>query len=61
MTELRFVLTVDDKRRLHLPEGVPFEPGEPVHLLWDGKVLQVARTKPKIPKTKTKVSRMLSD
>ena len=47
MTELRFVLTVDEKRRLHLPEGVPFEPGEPVHLLWDGKVLQVARTKPK--------------
>ncbi len=47
MTELRFVLTIDDNRRLHLPEGVPFEPGEPVHLLWDGKVLQVSRTKPK--------------
>ncbi|MER2598968.1 MAG: hypothetical protein ABTQ73_05570 [Caldilineales bacterium] len=47
MTELRFVLTVDDQRRLHLPEGVPLEPGEPVHLLWDGKVLQVSRSKPK--------------
>lgn len=47
MTELRFVLTVDDQRRLHLPEGVPFEAGDPVHLLWDGKVLQVSRTKPK--------------
>lgn len=47
MTELRFVLTVDDKRILHLPEGVPFQPGEPLHLLWDGKVLQVSRTKPK--------------
>lgn len=47
MTELRFVLTVDEKRRLQLPEGVPFAPGEAVHLLWDGKVLQVSRTQPK--------------
>lgn len=47
MTELRFVLTVDDERRLHLPEGVPFAPGEMVHLLWDGKVLQASRSKPK--------------
>lgn len=47
MTELRFVLTIDDKRRLNLPEGVPFQAGEPVHVLWDGDVLQVSRTKPK--------------
>ena len=47
MTELRFVLTVYDKRSLNFPDGVQFEPGEPVHLLWDGKVLQVSRTKPK--------------
>jgi hypothetical protein len=47
MTELRFVLVADDKRRIQLPEGVPFEPGEPLHLLWDGNVLQISRTKPK--------------
>lgn len=47
MTELRFILTVDEKRRLQLPEGVPFQAGEAVHVLWDGNVLQVARTKPK--------------
>ncbi|MCS6845097.1 MAG: hypothetical protein NZ528_12370 [Caldilineales bacterium] len=47
MTELRFVLTVDEERRLQLPEGVPFFPGEKVHVLWDGNVLQVSRTRPK--------------
>ena len=47
MAELRFMLVVDDKRRLQLPEGIPFEAGEPLHMLWDGNVLQVSRTKPK--------------
>jgi len=45
--EQRYVITVDDERRLKLPEGVPFEPGEPLHLLWDGKVLQASRAKPR--------------
>ena len=47
MTALRFVLMVDGERRLQLPEGVPFQAGEAVHVLWDGNVLQVSRTKPK--------------
>jgi hypothetical protein len=47
MSELRFVIVIDDERRLQLPEGVPFQAGEPVHVLWDGSVLQVSRTKPK--------------
>lgn len=47
MTELRFIISVDEGRRLQLPEGVPFHPGEMVHVLWDGNVLQVSRTKPK--------------
>lgn len=47
MTVLRHVATIDDEQRLHLPDGVPFQPGEVVHLLWDGKVLQVSRTKPR--------------
>ena len=47
MTELRFVLTVDEQRRITLPEGVPFPPGEPLHVLWDGRVLQVSKTKPR--------------
>ena len=34
------MLVVDDKRRLQLPEGIPFEAGEPLHMLWDGNVLQ---------------------
>lgn len=46
MSELRFVIVVDDKRRLQLPEGVPFEPGEPLHILWDGRILQVSQRKP---------------
>lgn len=46
MAELRSVATVDENRRLHLPDGVPFQAGEVVHLLWDGRVLQVSRTKP---------------
>jgi hypothetical protein len=47
MTELRFILTVDKQRRITLPEGVPFPPGEPLHVLWDGRILQVSRTKPR--------------
>jgi len=47
MAELRFIITVDDHRNLPLPEGVPFEVGEPLHVLWDGNVLQVSRRKPK--------------
>ncbi|MCB0201555.1 MAG: hypothetical protein H6649_12320 [Caldilineae bacterium] len=47
MAEQRSVATIDENRRLHLPDGVPFQEGEVVHLLWDGRVLQVARTKPK--------------
>ena len=47
MTELRFVLVPDDQRRIHLPEGIPFNAGEPLHILWDGNVLQISRTKPK--------------
>ncbi len=47
MTELRFVLVPDDHRRIQLPEGIPFNAGEPLHLLWDGSVLQISRTKPK--------------
>lgn len=47
MAELRSVATIDEERRLHLPDGVPFQAGEVVHLLWDGKVLQVSRTKPR--------------
>ena len=47
MSELRFVIVIDDERRLKLPEGVPFPAGEPVHVLWDGNILQVSRTKPK--------------
>ena len=45
--EQRFVITIDDERRLKLPERVPFAAGEPLHLLWDGKVLQVSRAKPR--------------
>jgi hypothetical protein len=47
MAELRTVLTIDDHRRVHLPEGVPFQSGEVVHLLWDGNVLQISRTRPR--------------
>jgi hypothetical protein len=47
MAELRFIITVDDHRNLPLPDGVPFEVGEPLHVLWDGNVLQVSRRKPK--------------
>lgn len=47
MTELRFVLVADDKRRIQLPEGVPFQAGDPLYVLWDGNVLQISRTKPK--------------
>lgn len=47
MTEQRFVIVADDERRLQLPEGVPFEAGEPLHVLWDGRTLQVSRRKPK--------------
>jgi hypothetical protein len=47
MAELRFIITVDDHRNLPLPDGVPFEIGEPLHILWDGNVLQVSRRKPK--------------
>lgn len=47
MAELRSVATIDEERRLHLPDGVPLQAGEVVHLLWDGKVLQVSRTKPR--------------
>ena len=47
MTELRFVLVVNENRRLHLPEGIPFNAGDPLHVLWDGNVLQISRTKPK--------------
>jgi hypothetical protein len=47
MAELRLIITVDEKRNLPLPDGVPFEVGEPLHVLWDGNVLQVSRRKPK--------------
>ena len=47
MTEQRFVLVVDENRRIHLPEGIPFNAGDPLYLLWDGNVLQISRTKPK--------------
>lgn len=47
MAELRAVIVVDQKRRLKLPEGVPFQPGEKVHVLWDGRVLQVSRRRPR--------------
>ena len=47
MTEQRFVLVVNENRRIHLPEGIPFNTGDPLHLLWDGNVLQISRTKPK--------------
>ena len=47
MTEQRFVLVVDENRGIHLPEGIPFNAGDPLYLLWDGNVLQISRTKPK--------------
>ena len=47
MTEQRFVLVVDENRRIHLPEGIPINAGDPLYLLWDGNVLQISRTKPK--------------
>ncbi len=47
MAEQRFVATIDEQRRLHLPDGVALQAGEVVHLLWDGRVLQVSRAKPK--------------
>ena len=43
----RFVVTIDENRRLHLPEGVALQAGEVVHLLWDGRVLQVSTSKPR--------------
>ena len=47
MAERRFVATIDEKRRLQLPEGVALHAGDVVHLLWDGRTLQVSTSKPK--------------
>lgn len=47
MAERRFVATIDENRHLHLPEGVALQAGEVVHLLWDGRTLQVSTSKPR--------------
>ncbi len=47
MSERRFVATIDEKRRLQLPEGVALQAGDVVHLLWDGRILQISTSKPK--------------
>lgn len=47
MAELRFVATIDDKRRLQLPDGIALQAGDVVHLFWDGRTLQVSVTKPR--------------
>jgi len=47
MTNLRTIVTVDENRQIQLPEGVAFQAGETLHVLWDGNTLQISRRKPK--------------